>query len=157
MIAAPSDSQWAALCEAMDRPELIEQYPDEEDRVEHADELRPVVSEWVAQHTKDEVADMIAEDVPCGPINTAADIFDDPHFEQRGMLPSVEHADTGEEVELAGSPINFSETTADVERRAPLLGEHSQEILAEFGFDENRIKELTTREIVNATDKQTEN
>jgi succinyl-CoA:mesaconate CoA transferase len=156
MIAAPSDGQWAALCDAMDRPDLIDEYPDEEDRVEHADTLRPVVSEWVSQYTKDEVADMIAEDVPCGPVNTAADIFDDPHFEQRGMLPSVEHADTGEEVQIAGTPLNFSETTADVQQRAPLLGEHSREILTEFGLDKGRIEELTAAGVLQETTDGTE-
>ena len=152
MIAAPSDNQWAALCEAMDRPEWIEEYPDEEDRVEHAEDLRPIVSEWVSQHSKEEVADMIADDVPCGPINTAADIFDDPHFQRREMLESVKHANTGEEVQIAGSPINFSETDAQVRQRAPLLGEHSKEVLAEFGFDEKDIETLTDDGVLHEAD-----
>jgi succinyl-CoA:mesaconate CoA transferase len=148
MIAAPSDKQWAALCEAMDRPDLIEDYPDEHDRVEHADDLRPVVADWVADHTKEEVADAIADDVPCGPVNTVVDVFEDEHFQVREMLPQVEHADTGEEVSLAGAPIKLSATPSGVHHRAPFLGEHSREVLAEYGIDERRIEELVGDDVV---------
>jgi succinyl-CoA:mesaconate CoA transferase len=148
MIAAPSDAQWTALCEAMDRPDLIEDYPEEADRVEHMDELRPVVAEWVAQHTKEEVADLIADDVPCGPVNTVLDIFADEHFEVREMLPEIEHADTGEAVSLAGAPIKLSETPSGVHHRAPFLGEHSREVLAEYGLDGERIGELVAEGVV---------
>jgi succinyl-CoA:mesaconate CoA transferase len=148
MIGAPSDKQWTALCEAMDRPDLAEDYPDEADRVEHMDELRPVVAEWVAQYTKEEVADLIADDVPCGPVNTVLDIFEDEHFDAREMLPQVEHADTGEEVSLAGAPIKLSETPSGVHHRAPFLGEHSREVLAEYGVETDRIEELLAEGVV---------
>jgi succinyl-CoA:mesaconate CoA transferase len=148
MIAAPRDKQWTALCEAMDRPDLAADYPDEEDRVEHADELRPVVAEWVGQHTKEEIADLIADDVPCGPVNTVLDIFEDEHFDVREMLPQVEHADTGREVSLAGAPIKLSATPSGVHHRAPFLGEHSREVLAEYGFDGDRIEELVGEDVV---------
>jgi succinyl-CoA:mesaconate CoA transferase len=142
MIAAPGDSHWEALCDAMDRPDLVEEYSEEGDRVKHADELRPIISEWVGDHTKAEIADKIADDVPCGPVNTARDIFNDPHFDVRDMLPEVEHADTEEEVSIAGSPIKFSETPSGVHKRAPLLGEHSREVLAEWGLTDARIDGL---------------
>ena len=148
MIAAPSDKQWTALCEAMGRPDLAAEYPDEEDRVEHMDELRPVVAEWVAEHTKEEIAELIADDVPCGPVNTVLDVFEDEHFEVREMLPQVEHADTGREVSLAGAPIKLSETPSGVHHRAPFLGEHSREGLAEYGVDGDRIEELVGEDVV---------
>ena len=154
MIAAPRDHQWVALCEAMDRPDLAADYPDEEDRVEHADELRPVVAEWVAEHTKDEVADLIADDVPCGPVNTVLDVFEDEHFDVRGMLPQVDHADTGEEVSLAGAPIKLSVTPSGVHHRAPFLGEHSREVLAEYGVDGDRIEELVGADVVQEPDAE---
>ncbi len=153
MIAAPSDKQWTALCEAMGRPDLAEEYPDEEDRVEHMDELRPVVAEWVAEHTKEEIAELIADDVPCGPVNTVLDIFEDEHFEVREMLPQVEHADTGREVSLAGAPIKLSETPSGVHHRAPFLGEHSREVLAEYGVDGDRIEELVGEDVVQEPDE----
>ncbi|MEF8841969.1 MAG: CoA transferase [Haloarculaceae archaeon] len=155
MIAAPSDKQWVALCEAMDRPDLAEAYPEEQDRVDAADELRPVVADWVGQHTKDEIADLIADDVPCGPVNTVVDVFEDEHFDVRGMLPNVEHADTGEEVSLAGAPIKLSETPSGVHHRAPFLGEHSREVLAEWGVAEERIEELVADDVVQEPDAET--
>lgn len=154
MIAAPGDHQWTALCEAMGRPDLAEDYPHEPDRVEHADELRPVVADWVAGHTKEEIADLIAEDVPCGPVNTVLDIFEDEHFDVREMLPQVEHADTGREVSLAGSPIKLSSTPSGVHHRAPFLGEHSREVLAEYGVDEERIEDLVTDGVLQEPDDE---
>jgi len=152
MIAAPSDAQWTALCEAMDRPDLVAEYPEEQDRVDAAEELRPVVADWVAQHTKEEVADLIADDVPCGPVNTVVDVFEDEHFDVREMLPGVEHADTGEEVSLAGAPIKLSETPSGVHHRAPFLGEHSREVLAEYGLDDERVEELVAEDVVHESE-----
>lgn len=142
MIAAPRDHQWEALCVAMDRPGLVEEYPEKADRVDHADELRPVVNAWTSQYTKDELAAMIADDVPFAPVNTVEDIFADEHFRIREMLPEVEHADTGEHVTLAGSPVKFSRTPSGVRDRAPFLGEHSREILREGGLSEEEIDAL---------------
>jgi succinyl-CoA:mesaconate CoA transferase len=152
MIAAPSDHQWTALCEAMDQPDLAEEYAEETDRVANADELRPIVAEWTEKRTKEEVADAIADDVPCGPVNTVLDVFEDEHFDVRGMLPEVEHADTGREVSLAGSPIKLSATPSGVHHRAPFLGEHSREVLAEYGVDEERVEALVGEGVVQEPD-----
>jgi succinyl-CoA:mesaconate CoA transferase len=156
MIAAPSDHQWTALCEAMGRPDLAEEYAEETDRVADADELRPIVAEWTEERTKEEVADAIADDVPCGPVNTVLDVFEDEHFDVRGMLPAVEHADTGREVSLAGSPIKLSATPSGVHHRAPFLGEHSREVLAEYGVDDDRVEELVGEGVVQEPDDDAE-
>jgi succinyl-CoA:mesaconate CoA transferase len=150
VIAAPSDHQWAALCKHMDRPDLVRDYPTEDDRLDAADELRPVLAEWTRQHTKHELFELLAEDVPCGPVNDVADIFEDEHFAARDMLPKVKHADTGERVSLAGTPIKLSETPGGVRHRAPFLGEHTREVLAEAGLCEDAIEELIDEGAVSA-------
>ncbi|UHQ96375.1 CaiB/BaiF CoA transferase family protein [Natrinema halophilum] len=142
VITAITNGQWRSLCEYMDRPDLAEQYPEKADRLENKDTLRPIISSWTEQFSKRELFEMLGDDVPCGPVYTVEDIVDDPHFKANNMLPEVEHADTGEEVMIAGSPINFSKTPSSVSRRAPFLGEHTEEVLAEMGFDENDITEL---------------
>lgn len=142
VIAAPATHQWEALCEFMDRPELAEVYADDTYRANSGDELRPIVNEWTRQHTKDELFEMLADDVPCGPVNNVEDIFDDPHFEARDMLEEVEHADTGETVTLAGTPIKFSETPGGVRKKGPFLGEDSEDVLEEAGFDQDAIENL---------------
>lgn len=135
VLAAPNDKQWRALCTHMDRPELIEKYPEKDDRLAHADRLRAVVDGWTRGHTKAELFEVLAEDVPCGPVNDVQDIFADPHFEAREMLPEIEHAGTGERVRVAGTPIKLTRTPGGVHRRAPFLGEHTEEILSEAGYD----------------------
>lgn len=142
VIAAPTDDQWAALCRHMDRPELAEAYPDQESRADQAAELRGIVNDWTRGYEKAELFDLLESDVPCGPVNTIEDIFEDDHFEVREMLPSVEHADTGKSVRIAGTPIKFSETPGGVHRRAPFLGEHTVDVLREQGFGSNAVSDL---------------
>lgn len=142
VIAAPSDHQWAALVEHMDRPELAEEYPDQQDRADHADDLRPIVNEWTSQYTKDELFDRLEDDVPCGPVYNARDIFQEAHFEARDMLVEVEHGDTGETGVIPGTPIKFTETPGGVQHPAHFLGEDSEDVLAEAGFSDDEIADL---------------
>lgn len=147
VIAAPSVKHWTTLCEHMDRPDLAATYTTEEALREHADELREIINDWTRRHTKDQLSDRLGADVPCAPVKTVADIFDDPHFRTREMLTEVEHADTGEQVTVAGTPIKFTGTETGVTHRAPLLGEHTLEVLREVDVPED-----TRRRILEALD-----
>ncbi len=69
-----------------------------------------------------------AHDVPCGPINDYAQVFADPQVQAREMVVEVDHPTLGR-LRTLGSPIKMSATPTDVSRRAPLLGEHSEEVL----------------------------
>lgn len=140
VIAAPADHQWSALCMYMDREDLADF--DSETRVARSEELYEVVSDWTSEHTKTEIFEKLADDVPCGPVFTVEDIFEDEHFAARGMLPEVTHADTNQTVQLAGTPIKFTETPGGVHCRAPFLGEHTQEVLANFGLSPSEINEV---------------
>ena len=76
----------------------------------------------------------LARKVPVGPVNTAADIFADPHTKIRGMLVEVEQPGNNRPITLAGSPIKLTGTPSGIYRRPPNIGEHSREILAEAGI-----------------------
>jgi crotonobetainyl-CoA:carnitine CoA-transferase CaiB-like acyl-CoA transferase len=67
-------------------------------------------------------------------VNTAADIFADPHAQVRGMLVEVEQPGDNRSITLAGSPIKLTGTPSGIYRRPPNIGEHSEEILAEAGI-----------------------
>jgi len=136
-IAAPTDNHWTLLCEAMGRPELAAdaRYDHNLKRVAAAGEVRAIVTGWTRRHTKREVVAALGGKVPVGPVNTAKDIFEDPHARARGMLVEVEQPGKNAPVVLAGPAIKLAATPAAVYRRPPRLGEHTAEVLAEAGID----------------------
>jgi formyl-CoA transferase len=82
-----------------------------------------------------------ARGIPCGPINTYPEVFADPQVRSRQMVVELEHPTLGRMPSL-GSPIKMSETPPVVQRRAPLLGEHTAEILREAGLSEEQIRRV---------------
>lgn len=82
-----------------------------------------------------------AADIPCGPINDYAQVFADPQVAARGMVLETDHPVLGR-LRTLGSPIKMSATRADASRRAPLLGEHTDEVLGEFGLSRDEILAL---------------
>ena len=134
-IAAPTDKHWRLLCDIIGRPELgrDERYARNEGRQAHAAEIRAIVGQWTAQHTRDEIVETMSRLVPTGPVNTMADIFEDPHVAAREMLPEIEQVGA-RPVKLAGQPIKFTRTPSRIYHRAPVLGEDNEEILAEIGM-----------------------
>ncbi len=135
-IAAPTDNQWALLCQAMGRPELVNdpRYDNNLKRVAAAAEVRAIVAAWTRAHTKEEVVAALGGKVPVGPVNSAEDIFADPHARAREMLVEVEQPGENRPVVLAGPAIKLTATPAGIYRRPPRLGEHTAEVLAEAGI-----------------------
>jgi formyl-CoA transferase len=91
--------------------------------------------------TKFEVMAALNEvDVPCGPILSMKDIYDDRELYERGMLVEVDHPTRGRYVQV-GMPIKLSDSPADV-TRSPLLGEHTDEVLSWLGYADGDIAKL---------------
>ena len=96
----------------------------------------------------DWLADLEPAGVPSGPINTIDRVFDDPQILARGMRVKIPHA-LGIDVEYAGNPIRFSASPVDYPRAAPLLGEHSGDVLEDWlGLDETAIQALRQNGVV---------
>jgi crotonobetainyl-CoA:carnitine CoA-transferase CaiB-like acyl-CoA transferase len=135
-IAAPKDEQWQALCEAMGRPDLAldERTVNVLVRAAHRELVNEAILAWTRQTTTQEVVAALAHEVPVGPVNTAEDIFADPHAKIRGMLVEVEQPGNNRPITLAGPPIKLTRTPSAIYRRPPNIGEHSEEILAEAGI-----------------------
>lgn len=150
-IAAPGERHWQYLCDVMGQPELSS-HPDfatNQERVARAGEVRRIVGEWTARHSTAEIQDWLGGLVPCGPVHTAADIFADPHVARRQMLTQVEHPGAPEPVTLVNSPIRMSASTVGVQRRAPLLGEHTDEVFAAVGFTPEEVRNFREQGAIN--------
>ncbi|WP_255190684.1 succinyl-CoA:mesaconate CoA-transferase [Natronobeatus ordinarius] len=129
VIAALGDRHWHALCEAMDRPGWIVEYPSAQDRLESRDELHAEITAWVAERTVDDVTDTLSPAVPCGPVQTIEDIYESEHIRCREMLVEAPLANGEETVTIAGTPIKMTKTPPRPNGRAPLLDEHRDELL----------------------------
>lgn len=135
-IAAPGPGHWAELCKAMERSDLID---DPRSRNVHLRrrnqaEIEPIISAWTGARTKQDIMAAIGGKVPCGPVNTASEIFADPHVEARQMITRFKLPGDNPEVAIVGNPIKFTETPTGFRRVPPRLGEHTDEVLKEFGI-----------------------
>ncbi len=144
-IAVANQKLWENFSRAVGRPDWLEdpRFSSNPDRVEHREALLPLVREVMASKTCDEWMEiLVAAAIPCGPVNDMEHLFADPQVHHRKMVEKVPHPTIGE-LELGGIPIKYSETPGAVRRHPPLLGEHTDEILAEvLEYSPEKIGEL---------------
>ena len=143
-IGANTDRLFRRLCELLEHPEWAEPeaFVDNASRVRNDRRLAALIEGVMSQQPRAIwLAKLEASEIPCGPINDYAQVFADPQVVARDMVLETEHPVLGR-VRTLGSPIKLSGTPADPSRRAPLLGEHTEEVLTEFGFSESEIAAL---------------
>lgn len=147
----PDDIQWGRLCKVMGREELQtdQRTKDGTARGTNADFIRPIIENWLADKTRAQaVALLEAEGVPSGPVYTAEDIFNEPHFEARDMLVTVDDPIAGPR-KYARSPVHLSAAPEIPTTPAPRLGEHAQIILQDLlGYDDTEVDQLIERGVV---------
>ena len=131
IIAVGNDTQFSRFCAVVECPELAndERFRTNADRVCHRAELIPIIMAALKQRTSAEWIVAFEEaGVPCGPINTIAEVFANPQVQSRGMRVEVTHAAAGK-IPLVGSPMKFSVTPLNDRQSPPQLGEHNDEVL----------------------------
>jgi len=135
-IAAPGENHWGILCDMMGHPELAndDRCRSNPRRVANAVFVRGVVADWTGSHTTREVVAALGGQVPVGPVNTAKDIFDDPHPKARNMLVEIEQPGNNPPLVIPGCPIKMTGTPPGIYARPPRLGEHTDEVFAEAGI-----------------------
>lgn len=135
-IASPTDNHWRALAPIIGRPELAtdERTARLRERVKNRELIDSTLADWVAARTNAEVLEALGGRVPVGVVNKPGDLFTDAHVAARDMLVAVEQP-SGRPIVQVNTPMKFTATPSGVYRRAPALGEHSEEILAELDGD----------------------
>ncbi|MGL1833602.1 CaiB/BaiF CoA transferase family protein [Rhodocyclaceae bacterium SMB388] len=151
IVTVGNDAQFARFCEAAGRPELATdpRYATNKARVGNRDTLIPLLNKLTIQRsTADWIATLEKVGVPCGPINTIADVFDDEQVRHRGLKVDMHHPAIGTIPQVA-SPFRLSETPVEYRSPPPLLGEHTDEVLASLlKLDKSKIARLRQDGIV---------
>jgi crotonobetainyl-CoA:carnitine CoA-transferase CaiB-like acyl-CoA transferase len=152
VIAVGNNKLWEVFCDAIGTNHLLDdqKFKDNYDRVKAHGEVKRIVEEWTGPRTVKEVVDfLLSKTIPCAPLYTVKEVVEDPHIaDARRMIREVEHPVAGR-IKVIGSPINLSETPAEVYFPAPMLGQHSSDILKNIlNYSEDTIDALKREKII---------
>jgi formyl-CoA transferase len=151
IVAAGNDGQYQKFVQAGGRPELAqdERFATNPLRVQNRDVLVPLLDAMVRERGRDEwIALLEAQGVPCGPINNLDEVFENEQVRARGMQIALPHPAAGQ-VKLVRSPMKLSATPATSAMAPPLLGQHTDEVLAEvLGKSPEEIAALRARGVL---------
>ncbi|MEO0620072.1 MAG: CaiB/BaiF CoA-transferase family protein [Pseudomonadota bacterium] len=153
IIAAGNDRQFAAWCDVAGTPRLANdpRFATNESRVRHRTELEGEM-EWImrCRSSADWIAVLEAVSVPCGPVNTVDQVFEDPQVRARGMRIDLPYQTAGEKtVPQIANPLKFSTTQVSYRAGPPTLGQHTDEVLSKrLGLDNAALSGLRERGII---------
>jgi formyl-CoA transferase len=144
-IGAGNDGAYAKMCHALDRPELIDdpRFTKNINRVEHRDELKVEIETSLMRIDGHEICVTLAKaGLAIGPIHNTQQVVDHPHTHHRQMTIEKDW------YKMTGTPIKMSRTPGSLKRLPPKYGEHSIELLTEFGFSSAQIQKLIDQDVV---------
>lgn len=133
-IICTTEAHWQRLCRAMERPELVDdpRFSTNKQRVANLLETDEVVLEWTRTRSRDEITRATrAHEVPAGPVRDLAEVMNDPQLHERGMLEWIDHPELGR-IAVPRSPMRFEGVPQPDVRPSPRLGEHREEVLADW-------------------------
>ncbi|MBF0393734.1 MAG: CoA transferase [Alphaproteobacteria bacterium] len=151
ILAVGNDAQFRRFCQFAECPELAEdqRFATNSARVVHREDLIPRLRAILARHSRHHwLNGLEALGVPAGPVNTVPEAFADPQVRARGMRIEMPHPLAAEPVPLVASPINMSGTPPEYRRAPPVLGQHTDEVLDEFGLAPAEIAALRAAGVI---------
>ena len=156
ILAATNENMWVRLSESIGKSEWLtdDRFQTRLDRTRtNAEALESELSEWFSGKTMGEAVEILSSNgVPCSPVNTTAQAAVDPHLTDREIIVEVPDPVAGS-IHVSGKMIKFGRTEMVV-GSAPVVGQHSEEILSELlGYSEERINELNNNQVVGIADK----
>jgi len=143
-LGAANERLFRRLCDVLGHPEWAGEpaFVDNASRVAHREALAARIEGIMCTEPRAHWLERLeAHDIPCGPINDYAQVFADPQVRARDMVVETDHPTLGP-MRTLGSPIKMSATPPEVTRRAPMLGEHTDEVLSAAGFGADEIRAL---------------
>ena len=150
-IGAATPGMWSKLCDLLDRKDL-EKHPDYADnsaRAKNRDALRKLMNERLSTRSAIEWTKLLIEaGIPAGPVYTLDQVFSDPQVEHLGLAEEVMHPVIGKLRQLSNPLRMESVGRQTVKTHPPLLGEHSEQVLRDYGIDDDEIASLLDRGVV---------
>ena len=143
-LGAPNQSNWERLCQAIGRADLLDQpqYADNAGRLTNQTQLESDLEQTFAQHSTDHWMEVLnGAGVPCGPIYDMQQVWDDPHIASREMKVDLEHPSAGT-VPNIGLAAKLYGSPGSIRAAAPLLGQHTREVLSDAGYTHSEIDEM---------------
>lgn len=153
-VGAANQSNWLRFLDVISAPELDAdpRFSSNATRIQNLPALVEILNGYMVQDTSENWLNrMEAARLPAGPVNDILQMHADPQARAREMIVEVDH-DTAGKVETIGHPIKFSRTPAEITRASPRLGQHSCEVLAEYGYDRAQTEALIKSNAVIAAD-----
>ena len=153
VLAVGNNTQFKKFCEFADSPELADdiRFRTNKDRVHNRDVLAELINDLTKKFSTSYWLEELEKlQVPCGPVNTIREVFEDPQIQHRGMEISMPHHLSGNgKVSLIGSPLKMSETPVSYSNAPPTLGQHTDEILEELlGISEKERAVLAEKGVI---------
>ncbi|MBE7367801.1 formyl-CoA transferase [Ramlibacter pallidus] len=140
---------WGAICKVIGEESWITDpsYATPKARLPHLKTIFSRIEEWTKTKTKFEAMEILNKyDIPCGPILSMKEIAEEPALRATGTVVEVDHPTRGKYLTV-GNPIKMSDSETEV-KRSPLLGEHTEEVLAQLGYGKDQIEELRAAKVI---------
>jgi crotonobetainyl-CoA:carnitine CoA-transferase CaiB-like acyl-CoA transferase len=149
-VGAANQRNWERMLSVLGRPDLQDdpRFATNEKRMHNLPSLvEALTAVFEQQPTAHWLAALDSAGVPAGPVLSIAEMLQDPQAAAREMVPEVTHPVAGK-VRAIGAPVKFSRTACEVKQPAPTLGQHTREVLGEFGYDGAEIERLIRDKVV---------
>jgi crotonobetainyl-CoA:carnitine CoA-transferase CaiB-like acyl-CoA transferase len=144
-VACANQKLWEQLCAAIDRPELAEddRFASNADRVEHMDDLEAELAATFEQRPTDAWVKLLAEDhgLPVGPVLSVPQALENEQTKARGVVSDLEHPAAGR-IPVIEHPLRFETVDSGFERPPPLLGQDTEAVLRDVGYDGSELENL---------------
>ncbi|MBI4505385.1 MAG: CoA transferase [Chloroflexi bacterium] len=145
-----NDRVWPALCSVLERPGLLDEprFATNRDRLQHRAAIEALVAEIIRERPAGQWEERLAaQGIPCSTVLTLPDAFRSAYAQERGVVTCAEHPISGP-VPVIASPMRFSAASTTPRLPAPLLGQHTEEILAALGYSSADVQRLREREVI---------